>query len=152
VPPRDVEALERALLQLVDDPVRRWRMGVHNRQRAETFDWSHIAAATREEYCRAIEAHAGGPRGEQLRVTDAASVSAVVRARERVLGVVDDRRLGGVFQRAGGALAVADLGELSAQPRRRLAGDEAVRREEVGAAAEEPLREELETFVPARQL
>jgi phosphatidyl-myo-inositol alpha-mannosyltransferase len=62
VPPLDAPALERAILQLAADPVLRWRMGVHNRHRAEAFDWSHIAQATRDEYCIAIEMR---QRGEE---------------------------------------------------------------------------------------
>ena len=35
--------------------MRRWRMGVWNRNRAETFDWEHIATRVREQYLEAID-------------------------------------------------------------------------------------------------
>jgi phosphatidylinositol alpha-mannosyltransferase len=60
VPPRDPEALEHSILELAD-PMRRWRMGVWNRNRAETYDWEHIATRVREEYLEAIDIARRGP-------------------------------------------------------------------------------------------
>lgn len=55
VPPRDPLAIERAIVELAGDPLLRWRMGVWNRNRAETFDWDHIAQRVRDEYLMAID-------------------------------------------------------------------------------------------------
>jgi phosphatidylinositol alpha-mannosyltransferase len=62
VPPRDPEAIERAIVDLAEDPLLRWRMGVWNRNRAEAFDWEHVAQRVRDEYLLAIAAR----RGAQL--------------------------------------------------------------------------------------
>jgi phosphatidylinositol alpha-mannosyltransferase len=55
VPPRDSLAIEHAILELAGDPLLRWRMGVWNKNRAETFDWDHIAQRVRDEYVTAID-------------------------------------------------------------------------------------------------
>lgn len=54
VPPCDPVAIEQAIVELAADPLLRWRMGVWNRNRAESYDWEHIAARVREQYLEAI--------------------------------------------------------------------------------------------------
>jgi len=57
VTPGDVEELAHALAGLLDDPVRRHRMGEAGRRRAlDTFSWRAVAEATAAAYMRAIEA------------------------------------------------------------------------------------------------
>src|SRR5262249_44683727 len=58
VPRRDPGALEAAILSLAD-PTVRWRMGVWNRHRAESFDWEHVTSRVREEYLESIEMKLG---------------------------------------------------------------------------------------------
>src|SRR5262249_26084013 len=62
VPPRAPAAIEAAVVQLAADPTLRWRMGVWNRNRAESFDWEHVAARVREEYVESIEMKLGARR------------------------------------------------------------------------------------------
>jgi len=62
VPPRDPGAIEEAVVALAADPTLRWRMGVWNRNRAESFDWEHVAARVREEYVESIEMKLGARR------------------------------------------------------------------------------------------
>ena len=71
VAPSDSEALEQAVVDLASDPMLRRRMGVWNRNRAEAYDWEHIADSVREEYVEAIELHRRGPVMEPARVVDA---------------------------------------------------------------------------------
>lgn len=60
VPPRDAEALARALGELFDDPERRRRMGEGGRQRVlRRYSWASVAAATAECYAEAIESMRG---------------------------------------------------------------------------------------------
>jgi phosphatidylinositol alpha-mannosyltransferase len=54
VTPRDPEAIEQAIVDLAGDPMLRRRMGTWNRNRAEAYDWEHIATRVREEYLEAI--------------------------------------------------------------------------------------------------
>jgi len=71
-------------------------MGVHNRHRAEAFDWSRIAQATREEYCGAIEMwqrRQAAPRAALALVAPAdgaepADTDAAERARRRSSGSI----------------------------------------------------------------
>ncbi|MFI9386970.1 glycosyltransferase family 4 protein [Kutzneria sp. NPDC052558] len=63
VPPGDAEALARSLAALLDDPVRRARMGEAGRRRAlRKYSWTSVAAATAERYAAAIERTGGKPR------------------------------------------------------------------------------------------
>lgn len=51
VPPRDPERLAAALRALLDDPARRWRMGVAGVRRVrKLYAWERVAAATEEVY------------------------------------------------------------------------------------------------------
>jgi len=60
VPPGDVEALARAMGNLLADPERRERMGRAGRERIRSeFDWEETARETTDIYTRAIE-HADG--------------------------------------------------------------------------------------------
>src|SRR5262249_10894078 len=59
VPPGDAGAIGRAIAGLAADRLRRWRMGVSTRARAEAFDWEHVAARVRDEYVAAIDARRG---------------------------------------------------------------------------------------------
>jgi phosphatidyl-myo-inositol alpha-mannosyltransferase len=54
VPPGDPAALARALAALAGTPARRLAMGIHNRTRAEAYDWDHIASEVRAVYRQAI--------------------------------------------------------------------------------------------------
>ncbi|MDR6864740.1 glycosyltransferase [Phycicoccus sp. 3266] len=61
VPPRDPEAIARAVAQLLDDPDRAEAMGRAARQRAvERFDWSTVAAQTFAAYQRVVAARHKG--------------------------------------------------------------------------------------------
>ena len=54
VPPRDVSAWTRALRLLVDDPVRRHRMGSLGVADAARYDWNRVASEMLEIYAEAI--------------------------------------------------------------------------------------------------
>lgn len=55
VPPRDPEALARAVSVLLDDPGLAARLSAAGRERAAAFDWSVVAGRIEEIYGRAIE-------------------------------------------------------------------------------------------------
>jgi phosphatidylinositol alpha-mannosyltransferase len=58
VPPRDVEALCRAIADLAAHPEERRRMGESNLRYVTRFEWSNLVPKIRDEYLRAMS---GGP-------------------------------------------------------------------------------------------
>ncbi|MEX2658766.1 MAG: glycosyltransferase family 4 protein [Acidimicrobiales bacterium] len=62
VPPGDAGALAVAIVELLDDPGRRARIGEAGRKRvAERYSWTAAAAATVAQYREVIAVHAGTP-------------------------------------------------------------------------------------------
>jgi phosphatidylinositol alpha-mannosyltransferase len=54
VPPRDHQALMKAIARLIDDPALRARMGASGRERARQFSWPNIAAKVDDYYAFVI--------------------------------------------------------------------------------------------------
>jgi len=58
VPPGDADALERAIVELLDDPGKREKLGRAGLQRVQnSFTWRHAAQKTVDVYREAIDAH-----------------------------------------------------------------------------------------------
>ena len=50
VPPKDEEALESALVTLIEDPDLRWQMGNNGRLDAQKYDWENVTREVLDYY------------------------------------------------------------------------------------------------------
>jgi len=55
VPPRDVDKLTESLLTLIEDKSLREQMGASGKQRAQIYDWSHIAQRILDFYQETLD-------------------------------------------------------------------------------------------------